>query len=481
LIPDDDALLRKDIRLMRLSFIGLVVLTALAGLSAVPSTSWAVDPAATRQAPSFSCEKAPGVDEQLICADPLLQNADSDLLAAYRAALAASTEPAHVASLKTDERSWIVERNSECQISKYTILTDQTRPGYVDCFLDEYAERIADLEQMKLRPSIDPTNISHPIRKSFLDNSTAPAALPDGVAFSTIDIPSDSTKLPVFAWDRDGGLLILAVRQNGEGLLSSWRPGTTKTLATIPQAVRFSRVCVLGDGTPVLVGDPGDEVGVVTANGGFQVFGWAKLTPRVLHGCGLDLSALLVSNGGDTLLNIGSSHLGTPLAPRFVSLVSTAGTQMVQPPVRIDARIHLRGAYLAQTGKFVISAADRLPEMQGAIERRWSKTNCLPYWLISPDNAEASEACIPFGPYVRSVPQPLPTKSAVFFAADSYGLYRVSGDSAQQVLSGTIEQPAVSDDGCAIAFAVAAGTGMIANRNGLLIVMNACPVAKAAD
>ncbi|HEV2675485.1 MAG TPA: lysozyme inhibitor LprI family protein [Aliidongia sp.] len=473
---------------MRLSFIGWAVAATLAGLSAGPLAGHAAGPAAeaaspakTSPAPSFSCAKAPGVDEQLICATPLLQNADTDLSTAYRAALAASTVPAHVASLKADERSWIVERNSECQISKYTVLTDQTRPGYIDCFLDEYAERIADLEQMTQRPTIDPTAVSHPIRKSFLDNSSTTAALPDGVAFTTIDIPSDSTKLPVFAWGRDGALLILALRQNGEGVLSSWRPGAPKTLATIPQAVRFSRVCVLGDGTPVLVGDRGDEVGVVSASGGFQVIDWSKLTPRIMHGCGLDLSTLLVSNGGDTILTLGPSRLGAPSTQRFVSLTAGAGPQMVKPPVRIDARIHLRGTFLPQVGKFVVSAADRLPEMQGAVERRWSKTNCLPYWLIAPDNGEAGEACIPFGPYVRAVPQPLPTRSGVFFAADSYGLYRVSGDSAQQVLSGAIEQPVVSNDGCAVAFAVAAGTGMIANRNGLLIVMNACPAVKATN
>jgi uncharacterized protein len=464
---------------MRLPCIGLALVAALAGWSAVPATSLAATD--TVPAPSFSCGKAPGVDEQLICADPALQNADTELLAAYRAALAASTVPSHVASLKADERSWIVERNSECQISKYTVLTEQTRPGYVDCFLGEYDERIADLEQMRLRPTIDPTSISHPIRKSFLDSSTAPTASADAVALSTIEIPSDSTQLPIFAWGRDGVLLILSMRQNGDGVLSSWHADILKTLATVPQAIRFSRVCVLGDGTPVLVGDPGDEVGVVAANGNVQIVGWAKLTPRIARGCGLDLSSLLVSNGSNTVLNIGPVRLGTPPASRFVTLTTPSGPEAVKPQVHIDVRVHLRGAYLPQAGKFVVSAADRLPEMQGATERRWSKTNCLPYWLISPENGQASQACIPFGPYVRSVPQPLPTKSTVFFAADGYGLYRVAGDGAQQVLSGTIERPTVSDDGCAIALAVGAGTGMIANRNGLLIVLNACPKAKATN
>jgi len=467
---------------MLLRFVILAAVMVLTCLGTLPASAGAATPVADTGAPSFSCANAPGVDEQLICADPLLQAADKDLLTAYRAALAASTAPPHVASLKTDERSWIVERNSECQVSKFTVLTDQTRPGYVDCFLDEYAERIADLDQMAQRPTIDPTSISHPIRKSFLDNSTVPTTLPGGVAFSTIEIPSDSTKLPVFAWGRDGSLLILAIRQSGEGVLSSWRSDASKTLATIPQAVRFSRVCVLTDGTPVLFGDPGDEVGIVAANGGFQVIGWSKLPPRLAHGCGLDLSSLLVSNGNDTQINLGPIRLGVPPVPRFVSLVSGAGTgtEAVKPPVRIDARTHLRGAYLPAIDKFVVSVADRLPEMQGAVERRWSKSNCLSYWLVSPDGT-VDAACIPFGPYVRSVPEPLPTKSGVFFAADSYGLYRISGDNAQQVLSGTIERPVVSADGCGVAFTVAAGTGMIANRNGLLIVMNACPAVKATN
>jgi uncharacterized protein len=45
---------------------------------------------------SFDCTKAPGVDEHVICSDPLLRQADHDLASAYKAARSVATDKARL-------------------------------------------------------------------------------------------------------------------------------------------------------------------------------------------------------------------------------------------------------------------------------------------------------------------------------------------------------------------------------------------------
>ena len=61
-------------------------------------------------AASFDCAKAATKVEKAICADPGLSRADSDMAAAYRAALAVTPTPA---SLRAEQREWVKEMSLE--------------------------------------------------------------------------------------------------------------------------------------------------------------------------------------------------------------------------------------------------------------------------------------------------------------------------------------------------------------------------------
>ncbi len=178
---------------------------------------------------SFDCTKAQGVDEKIICSDPLLRGADASLHSAYISARAVSRDPAHKASLKSDEHSWILRRNSECGITRYTVVTSSNRPAYVDCMLDEYDERIADLHQMSLHPGIDPAAISLPIRRSFLAGA-AQGQFPSDISLATFQIPGGHL-ITALAWRSDGTLVILGTTASGDGVLYGWRNGSVTALA----------------------------------------------------------------------------------------------------------------------------------------------------------------------------------------------------------------------------------------------------------
>jgi hypothetical protein len=143
-----------------------------------------------------------------------------------------------------------------------------------------------------------------------------------------------------------------------------------------------------------------------------------------------------------------------------VTLTTAAGTTEVTPPIRIDSRFHLTASYAAFANAFVVSPADDPAVLDYATVRRWSKTNCLAYWIVSPKGAAAGPACIPFGPYETAVPVPLLARPAVYVAAAGLGLYRIENGAAQPVIAGNFQQPAVSPDGCSIALLVQ-GTGSV--------------------
>ncbi len=199
--------------------------------------------------------------------------ADHDLGQAYFAVRAANTDPAYRASLRTD--SWILQRNAECQLPKYTVVTDGHRPAFVDCLLDEYAERIADLIQMKRHKQTDPNLISHPIRQSFLA-SGGTAGTPVSLVFSSLQLPSGSSGMPLLAWRADGGLLLLSADSTDDGMLYVWARGNLRPFTKVPQAVRFDRICALDDGTIALLPADGPTAGWI---GGDKIWRKARNPP----------------------------------------------------------------------------------------------------------------------------------------------------------------------------------------------------------
>lgn len=446
---------------------GLVVLLAASGKPQTASAATQPLPG-----PSFDCARAANPDEKIICADTLLRQADHDLAAAYHAARAASADPAHRAMLKNDEHEWILRRNSECKITRFTVLTKSDKPGLADCLLDEYAERIADLGQMKLHPQADPASISSPIRRSFLAATQAPP-LPADVTLSTFQLPN-AGQIGALAWRADGTLVVLGVAVDGGGTLYGWKPGNVQALGLVPDAVVFSQLCPLPDGGVALRSTDGTAAGLVNPAGQFSTGPAAACGPT-----GSELTA--TSPDGD-VLNLGPARTGIMPSPRFITLTTAAGTQQVSPPIRIDSRFHLAAIYAPFAGVFILGPADDPAMLDYAAVRRWSKTDCLAFWTIDPKTAAAARGCIPFGPYESAVPVPLLAKTSTYFSAGGFGLYRLAPGGVQPVLSGNFGPAAVSPDGCRIAMNVQ-GSGGVSGRagpvvqlggSGTVTVLNVC-------
>ncbi len=403
--------------------------------------------------PSFNCAHAPGVDETLICADPLLRQADHDLGQAYAAARNANAGAGYHAALRSDEHSWILQRNAECQITKFTIVTDSNRPGFSDCLLDQYAERMDDLAQMRLHPQTAPGAISHPIRRSFLAATAGAAATAQ--SFSSLQLPAASTGTPLLAWRNDGSVALLDTGGDGSGTLSIWSNGALHMLAQVPQAAQYNQLCALPDGSLLLLG---------TATAWIGADGKRKNVsdPAAQRLCG---TGQQVGDGDGTTLQYGAARPG---AERFVTVTTPAGT--IVTPIRIDSRFALNAAFLPSADAFLLNRNVNPATLEAAVERRWSKSNCLAYWTIAAKTGAVQQGCIPFGPYVNSVLTALPTRAGVYLAASGYGLFRISNGAAQLVMPGTISQAAISADGCSLAFALAQG----AQSSGAMIVLNAC-------
>ncbi len=426
--------------------------------------------AVTMPPASFDCAKAPGVDESVICSDPDLRQADHVLGRAYRALREAAPNGAYKASLRNDERSWILQRNAECNVNRYTVVTPANRPGLVDCFLDEYAERIGDLAMMKRDPDRDPESISHPIRRSFLASNGATAA-PSSLAFTSVQLPPGNEGSPALAWTPNGDLLALGSGADGNGALYLWKQAKLQRLATVQGAAGFSALCVAPDGKAVLLPASGNKAGEVDGSGAFQTLNASQLPENVRAICGLDDAGISVGDGKGVSLWLGPGQLGVTPKPRFVTVTNAAGTSLVQPPIRIDSRFHLSAAYQPFADKFVVRADVAPASLESAVERRWDKRNCLDYWEVSPATGMADPGCIPFGPYVGVVPVVLPTQAGVFLAAGADGLYRISHGAAQPAMAGDVSDAVVSPSGDAIAFDLAPGPGSVAAASGTIIVL----------
>lgn len=404
---------------------------------------------------SFDCTKAPGVDEHVICSDPLLRQADHDLAAAYKAARSVATDKAR---LRADEHGWVIQRDQECGIEKFIIVTDANRPRFVDCFLDEYDERMGDLQQMSLRPTADPASISHPIRKSF--DIYAPAqntamgdlqVLPGlTVTAFTWQLKEDNRPTAPRPWTESitdrlrwiESLVALAIAPDGSGALYSYQekqglggdqpiikgvPQNQRQIqidtllmikrADIPKPDRFTTLCALNNGDILLTGKRSGPFGLVS---GSDFSSQSHLPPDVQAKCNLQPNRLSLGNSWGEILNFGSLKTGTLPNPRFITLTTPEGTKTVEPPIRIDSRTHF-SAYFA-AGVFVLYQDTWPPGMNEIMERRWSKTNCVVYYEIDPHSATDLPYCIPFGSYSVAPPKPLvlPKEEMISTGNDGY-------------------------------------------------------------
>ncbi len=406
-------------------------------------------------AAGFDCDKAGGVDELLICSDPLLRQADFDLATRYESLIHGTSDSAYIATLRADEHGWVMLRNKECRVTKATKISDANSGDLIDCFLDSYAERLADLDQMKANPGTDPLAISAPIRKSlFSSGSDRPA--PSADILADTGLFAESAEHPLVAWQPDGGLVVLGKGTDStRAALYLWRDGKPSMLL-VPQvkhSARVERLCARGSQV-YLLGHDAPLLQITVSSGAVRDIAAADLSPDTAIACGVGSSLRIVGDAaGTTSLVLGPAQDADGKGERFVQWHGVGGPRTVEPAIRIDHRYPLVAFYQPFAQNYVVAAQQWPPEMRLATERRWAKTNCLPYWLVSAKSGEATRQCVPYGDYIGPAPLPLPTAAGAYFAVHGAGLYRVAESGAQQVVAGQIDGAAVSADGCQIAFA----------------------------
>ena len=402
----------------------------------------------------FACDKASGADEQIICSDPMLREDDADLARRYEALIRATADSARVAVLRSDEHGWIMLRNKECGVTKSTKLTDAAKAGLVDCFLDAYEERSADLERMTADPAADPVSISTPIRKSLF-SATPDRAPPPVDALADTGLFAESAEHPLLAWQPDGNLVVLGRGADASGAaLYLWRAGKPSILLVpqIRKPERIEKICARGAEIYLLSRTGATRVTV--ADGSMQDVVLSAAPAEVRTSCGLDPALRTVGDAaGKTSLIVGGGE------ERLVQWRDGTTARPTAPPIRIDRRYRLAGVYEPFAEDYLVSAQQWPSDMRLSAERRWAKANCLPYWRVAAGTGEAVRQCIPYGDYIGPAPQPLPTGSAVFFAIHGAGLFKVVEGGAQRILPGQADGAVVAPDGCRIAFAGALKDG----------------------
>lgn len=85
---------------------------------------------------SYDCAKGDGETESAICHVKELADLDVQLGSVYKSVMAALSPPDQ-ASLRAEQREWIVKRDKECPIYK----------GWVECLSDCYQKRIEELKK----------------------------------------------------------------------------------------------------------------------------------------------------------------------------------------------------------------------------------------------------------------------------------------------------------------------------------------------
>jgi uncharacterized protein YecT (DUF1311 family) len=423
-----------------------------------------VAPAADQPA-SFDCSRAPGVDERLICSDPLLRRVDFELGVQYRQLLKDTRDRGRVAAIRSDERSWVLRRNAECAVYRTLIITPDERMGYVDCFLASYDERGQDLMLIRDHPSTDPTAISTPIRRSLYGAQERYASLPASGLVAT-RLFAASAEDGQMDFRPDGTLVVLgSTRQATPGAgLYEWSHGQMSAISlgseTLPRNARGARVCVDEASTAII---PTAELShtIIIDSHGSQSIQNSTSGASVSIRCGLNperrqIGAGVIDNSID-LGPVGSDT--TNISDRFVSLIGGGGTQTTDPPIRIDGRIMLRATFDQYTRTFIVQPALPPKDIADETLRRWAKFDCEVYWSVNATSARANRGCLPYGTYSTAPVTVLPTHAGTYFAGAS-GLFRLdASDQVEQVLRLPIIAPVVSPDGCKIAFISGASDG----------------------
>jgi uncharacterized protein len=418
--------------------------------------------------PSFSCARAATIDEKLICSDPLLSERDLELTRAYRGLLAQTQDPARAEDIRADQHAWILRRNAECGVFKSTRISDDERGSYIDCFIDSYDERAADLRQMANQPTVAPGDISTPIRKPL------PSSVPEELERARRYLVATGLTVapgpvaPQVRWlDPDRVVAIDATRA-----LVTWSArGKAATRTDIAVATDVPTALCASDGAVYLAARPGGPLRKLLIDLGGRTTA-APEADAQRGKCASEASALaeghlaVADPGAAWVLNLGSNAHGHAITePRFV-VESQAGRPAVPvtPPIRVDSRTALGGQYLDFLERFLVwYQPARLSHGEAqAMLRRWAKFDCLPYWLVDPAQGRADQRCIPFGGYNQLRPIPIVAKTRHFFLATTVpkagadeawlGFFELEPDrSAKRIVPGVFIYAETSPDGCKVA------------------------------
>jgi uncharacterized protein len=122
----------------------LFILTFIGIAIAIPiSFGIAADEASS---PGFNCRKDNLTPvEKIICSDPELAALDTEMSKLFEAKKKTLTEKERQ-SLFSDQRNWLKQRGSSCNIDKNTQVTGQTSEEKKDCLKNLYQARINDLK-----------------------------------------------------------------------------------------------------------------------------------------------------------------------------------------------------------------------------------------------------------------------------------------------------------------------------------------------
>lgn len=427
---------------------------------------------------SFECNGAVGVDTDIICSDPLLRRADGELGRLYRSLLSEANGQARIDALKNDERSWILRRNSQCKVSKSLKLNGDQLPTYVDCFLAAYEERMDDLRRIRAQPDVDPATISNPIRKSTFGDSIADIAMPAGTLVETGLMAAD-TGQSLLGFKSDNTLVVLGYKAEQADLgVITWKSGQVQeTIAASAPIPPSAALCVTSKSI-VVIPSANDATAIVALQSKLEPVALNKLTAEVRRACGISSERELVGKpDGSAALDLGPRSASSADSARFVTVVDATGDHPLSPPIRIDRRYPPRAFFNLGDGKFVVSQGKRPQDARTIAVRYWAKSNCGSFWLVDPATRRSSTACIPFGSYADETNEdlvvPLQTRSGLFFAIESRGLFKVVDGSAKRVVAGPVSQPHVAPDDCKIAFIGSAGKASAQHR---VMMLDACAV-----
>lgn len=134
--------------------------------AAIACMAWFANPAAAQGAgPGFDCRKATQQIERAICSWDTVAAVDRQMADAYKAAVAAQSDAASLATVQADQRRWLGERNRRCALN--TVTPDPSseeglspkQQGQLMCLQEIYPPRIAQLKDIA-EPSLVPEAVT---------------------------------------------------------------------------------------------------------------------------------------------------------------------------------------------------------------------------------------------------------------------------------------------------------------------------------